>query len=149
MIIFNFCFLGQYLQHMEVPGLGFKLELQLPAYTMPQQLQIRAKSVTYTTAHGNTRSLTTEQGQGSNPCPRGYQLGLLLLSHDGNSCYDYVEKLPLKNSPGQSGGGETIGESRFTMDFMTISKAFLPYCNENRINLTSFSIWILCNHMTK
>ena len=27
------CFLGLQVQHMEVPGLGVKLELQLPAYT--------------------------------------------------------------------------------------------------------------------
>ena len=30
---FFFCFLGQHLQHMEVPRLGVKLELQLPAFT--------------------------------------------------------------------------------------------------------------------
>ena len=29
-------------------------------------------AVTYTTAHGNTGSLTTEQGQGLNPCPHVY-----------------------------------------------------------------------------
>jgi len=32
-ILFYFGFLGPYLQHMEVPRLGVKLELQLPAYT--------------------------------------------------------------------------------------------------------------------
>ena len=37
-----FCFLGLQVQHIEVPRLGVKSELQLPAYT---------------TAHGNTRSL--------------------------------------------------------------------------------------------
>jgi len=31
--IFIFCFLGPHLQHMEVPRLGVKSELQLPAYT--------------------------------------------------------------------------------------------------------------------
>ena len=30
---FFFCFLGLCLGHMEVPGLGIELELQLPAYT--------------------------------------------------------------------------------------------------------------------
>ena len=30
--LFIFCFLGPYLQYMEVPRLGVKLELQLPAY---------------------------------------------------------------------------------------------------------------------
>ena len=38
-----FVFLGPHLRHMEIPGLGVQLELQLPAYT---------------TAHSNARSLT-------------------------------------------------------------------------------------------
>ena len=33
LFFFFFCFLGPYLQHTEVPRLGLKLELQLPAYT--------------------------------------------------------------------------------------------------------------------
>lgn len=45
--------------------------------------------------------------------------------------------LPLKKSPGKSGGGETIGESKFTMDFITISRAFLPYCaREKKVALS-------------
>lgn len=43
--------------------------------------------------------------------------------------------VPLKKSPGKSGGGETMGESKFTMDFITISKAFLPYCTRKRKSL--------------
>ena len=31
--LFLFSFLGQHLQHMEVPGLGVESKLQLPAYT--------------------------------------------------------------------------------------------------------------------
>ena len=46
----------------------------------PQPHQIRATSATYTTAHGNARSLTNEQGQGLNPHPHRYQLGLFSLS---------------------------------------------------------------------
>ena len=42
-LFFCFCFLGLHLWHMEVPRLGVKSELQLPAYT---------------TVHGNARSLT-------------------------------------------------------------------------------------------
>ena len=42
---------------MEVPRIGAELEMQLLAYTpQPQQCQIQATSVTYTTAHGNTGS---------------------------------------------------------------------------------------------
>ena len=52
-----FCFLGPNLQHMEVPRLGDKLELQLPVGAMPQQRRIQAVPVTYTAAHGNAGSL--------------------------------------------------------------------------------------------
>ena len=41
--------------HMEVPRLGVKLGLQLPAYTTAQQGHIRAESVT---THSSARSLT-------------------------------------------------------------------------------------------
>ena len=37
------------------------------------------------TAHGNARSLITEQGQGSNPQPHNSYSDLFLLCHDGNS----------------------------------------------------------------
>ena len=33
LFFFLFCFLGTYLQHMEVPRTGIELELQLPVYT--------------------------------------------------------------------------------------------------------------------
>ena len=49
---FFLVFLGSHLQHMEVPRLGVKLELQ------PQQRGMQAASAAYTTAHGNARSLT-------------------------------------------------------------------------------------------
>ena len=44
------------MRHMEVPRLGVKLELQLLAYTPATAAQDLKRSVTYTTAHGNTRS---------------------------------------------------------------------------------------------
>ena len=40
-----FVYLGAHLLHMEVPRLGVKLELQLPAYALPH-------------SHSNARSLT-------------------------------------------------------------------------------------------
>ena len=55
---FFFCFLGPHLQHMEVPRLGAESELWLPPQPQPQQHQVQAACVTYTTPHGNTRSLT-------------------------------------------------------------------------------------------
>jgi len=57
-LFFFFSFLGPHLQHMEVPGLGVKLELQLPAYTTAQQHWIQAASATCTTACNNIRSLS-------------------------------------------------------------------------------------------
>ena len=42
---------------MEVPRLGVESELQLPAYTQPQEHGIRAASATYTTADDNAGSL--------------------------------------------------------------------------------------------
>ena len=52
-------FLGLHLRHMEILRLGVQSE--------PQQLGIRAASVTYTTAHGNARSLTPWARPGIEP----------------------------------------------------------------------------------
>ena len=51
-----FCFLGPYLQHVEIPRLGVKLELQLPAYATATAMQDPEP---------------TERGRGSNPKPHG------------------------------------------------------------------------------
>ena len=58
---FFFGFLGLHPWHMEVPRLGVKSEL------WPQQHQIQAESATYTTAEGNTRSLTYSVRPGMEP----------------------------------------------------------------------------------
>ena len=58
--------LFMHLQHMEVPGLGSN------GSCMPQPQWIRAESETYTASCGNTGSLTTEWGQGSNPHLHGH-----------------------------------------------------------------------------
>ena len=55
-LFFFFGFLGPHPQHMEVPRLGVESELQLQTYATATTKP--ATSVTYTTAHGNTRSLT-------------------------------------------------------------------------------------------
>ena len=54
---FFLVFLGPNLQHMEVSRPGVKSELQLPAYAIVTATWIQARSVTYTTMHGNARSL--------------------------------------------------------------------------------------------
>ena len=53
-----FCFLGLYLQHMEIPRLEVKSELQLPAYPTATATLDLSGAATYTIAHGNTGSLT-------------------------------------------------------------------------------------------
>ena len=58
-------FLGLHPQHMEVPKLG------VLAYTEPQQCRIQAVSATYTTAHGNTRSLAHWVRPGIEPASSG------------------------------------------------------------------------------
>ena len=65
--VFFFCFLGPQLWHMDVPRLEVESELQLPAYTQPQQCGIQVASVTYNTAHGNARSLTQQARPGIKP----------------------------------------------------------------------------------
>ena len=47
---FVFFFLWQHLQHMEIPRLGIKLELQLRPTLSPQQCQLQDASATYATA---------------------------------------------------------------------------------------------------
>ena len=56
--LFIYSFLGQHVWYMEVPRLGVKLELQLQAYTSATAMLDPAISANYTTAHGNTGSLT-------------------------------------------------------------------------------------------
>ena len=58
---FFLVFIGPHSQHMEVPRLGVEWELQLPPTPQPQQCQIWAMSMAYTTAHGNNGSLTLNQ----------------------------------------------------------------------------------------
>ena len=53
-------------------------------------------SETYTAAHGNAGSLTTEWGQRLNPNIHGYQSGLLLLSHNGNSLASFKRSRQLQ-----------------------------------------------------
>ena len=52
-----FCFLGPHFWHMEVPRLGVNWSCSCRPVSQPQQWQIRAASVTYTTAYGNVESL--------------------------------------------------------------------------------------------
>ena len=55
---FFFVFLGPHPQHMRFPGSGLKNRFSCQPTPQPQPCQIRAMSATYTTAHGNSRSLT-------------------------------------------------------------------------------------------
>ena len=53
-----FCLLGPHLQHMGVPRLGVKSELQLLAYATATTTRVQAVSASYTTVHSKVRSLT-------------------------------------------------------------------------------------------
>ena len=53
-----FVFLGLHLRHMKVPRLGLNPSYSLLPTPELQQLGIQAAPVTYTTAQGNTISLT-------------------------------------------------------------------------------------------
>ena len=69
-LTFNFSFsffLVLHLWHVEVPGLGVQLELQLPVYATATAMPYMSTSATYTTAHGNARSLTHQVGPGIEP----------------------------------------------------------------------------------
>ena len=66
--------------HVEVPRLGMESATAAGLHHSHSNV-----GSTYTIAHYNARSLTTEQGGGSNPRPHGCWSGSLLLSHSGNS----------------------------------------------------------------
>ena len=62
---FFFFFLGPHLQHMEVPGLGVILELELPAYGTALAMTDPSRICDlHTTAHSNAGSLTHWTGPG-------------------------------------------------------------------------------------
>ena len=53
-----FFFSGPHLQHMEVPRLGVKSELQLPAYSTAIAMPDQAAFATHTAVHSKAKSLT-------------------------------------------------------------------------------------------
>ena len=85
-----FYFLRPHLQHMEVPGLEVKLELQLQSAPQPRQHQLQATSATYTTACSNARSLTHWVRPGIDPTFSGTLWQVLnMLSHNKNSQFTH------------------------------------------------------------
>ena len=62
-----FSFLGPKLWHMDLPRLGVQLELQLPAYAAATAIQYLSHICVYTTARGNTGSLTYQARPGIEP----------------------------------------------------------------------------------
>ena len=69
---FFFVFLGLHPRHMGGGGWGPNRSYSCQLTPQPQQHQIQATFSTYTSAHGNTVSLTTEQSQGLNLRPHVY-----------------------------------------------------------------------------
>ena len=76
---FSFFFLGLYLWHMEVPTLGVQSELWTPTGLHHSQSNAGswAASATYTTAHGNARSITHWTRPGIEPVTLWFLLGLV------------------------------------------------------------------------
>ena len=68
-------FFGPHLWHTEVPRLGDNQSYSCRPTPQPQQRQIQAASVTYTTAPGNTRSLTHCVGPGIEPATSWFLVG--------------------------------------------------------------------------
>ena len=70
---------------MEVPWLGVESELSCHPMPQPQYCQIRAMSVTYTTTHGNTRSLTYWVWLGIESATSWILVGFVSIEPQGNS----------------------------------------------------------------
>ena len=88
-----FFFSQPHLWHMEVPGLGVKLELQLPAYAMATAMPV---SVNFITACSNAGSLTHRVRLGVELASSRRQRWVLnLLNHNWNS-HLWLFKLKLK-----------------------------------------------------
>ena len=90
---FFFVFLGSHWQHMEVPRVGVKSELQ----PQPQQQQIGSTSVTYSTAHGHARSFTHWARPGMEPSTLWF-LDSFLLCHDRSSSHPCFYRASLSQS---------------------------------------------------
>ena len=91
-LTFNFflSFLGLHAQHMEVPRLGGANQTYSCWPTQqPQKCHIRTMSVTYTTAQGNTRSLSHWGRPGIEP-ETSWFLDSFPLHHNGNSSHSFL-----------------------------------------------------------
>ena len=75
---FFFVFLGLHLLHMEVPSWGSNQSCSFWPQPQPQHRQIQAASVTYTTAHGNTVSLTHWGTPGIEPTSSGIRVRFVI-----------------------------------------------------------------------
>ena len=76
-IFSSFVFLGPHLWHMEVPRLGSNRSYSCRPTPQPQQHGIPAVFVTYTTAHGNVRSLTHWARAGIEPATLWFLVGFV------------------------------------------------------------------------
>ena len=120
---------------MEVSRLGVQSELQLPAYATATAMQIRAVSVTYTTAHGNARSSTHRVRPGMEPTSSWILVGFITVAPQR-------EFPQLGFKPKQS---DSKAETLTALLVLTITTAILIYANANpRGKSLSFSrCWTL------
>ena len=117
---FFLAFLGLYPWHMEVPRLGVKPELQLPAYTTATIPPDPSGVFDHTTAHGNTRSLTHWARPGSHLA----------------SSWLLVTAEPWQEIPGHTHFKTLKGVFRWlkTFFFKKIFMEFLSWCSWNESN---------------
>ena len=86
-------FLGLYPWHMEVPRLGSNWSYSCQPTPQPQELGIRGVSVTYTTAHGNTRSLTHWARPGVKTTTQWFLVGFISTVRQQKLQCDIILKL--------------------------------------------------------
>ena len=92
-VFFVFFFLEPQVWHMEVPRLGVKPELKLPAYTIVTATQ--GPSHVCDLHHSSWKCWipdTLSKVRGRNPHPYGYYLGSLPLSHNRTPRQNIFEK---------------------------------------------------------
>ena len=95
--LYFFTFLWLYMQHMKVPRLGVKSELQLLAYTTATAIWDLSHVCDLPHSSWKHQILNPLLGKGLNSHPHGHQWNSLSLSHDGNSCTFFTFDIFLVN----------------------------------------------------
>ena len=90
---FIFYFLGPHLWHMRFPGLGLNQSCCCRPTPQPWQYRIQAVSATYTTAHGNARSLPHWVRPGMEPATSWFLVGFVNLCATTGTLFSFIEMM--------------------------------------------------------